>query len=170
MGMSNDYEVAVEEGATIVRLGSALSGPYKEDSDGWRRLVDVRLSCTLGSRTRTTDTTTTLRLPDAFRRDGSQCLLAGSESASQSKVKRIRCATAGVAGPPSDFDEIFSRGRHRPDRTASMSAIAFLAAAGPASEVGSGGSGEPQVKVHLVMPKNFNDAQASPTSTRTTSR
>jgi hypothetical protein len=24
MGMSNDYEVAVEEGATIVRLGSAL--------------------------------------------------------------------------------------------------------------------------------------------------
>ena len=24
MGMSNDYEVAVEEGATIVRIGSAL--------------------------------------------------------------------------------------------------------------------------------------------------
>jgi uncharacterized pyridoxal phosphate-containing UPF0001 family protein len=26
MGMSNDYEVAVEEGATIVRLGTALFG------------------------------------------------------------------------------------------------------------------------------------------------
>ena len=27
MGMSDDYEVAVEEGATVVRLGSALFGP-----------------------------------------------------------------------------------------------------------------------------------------------
>lgn len=27
MGMSNDYEVAIEEGATIVRIGSALFGP-----------------------------------------------------------------------------------------------------------------------------------------------
>jgi uncharacterized pyridoxal phosphate-containing UPF0001 family protein len=26
MGMSNDYEVAVEEGATIVRLGTVLFG------------------------------------------------------------------------------------------------------------------------------------------------
>ena len=27
MGMSNDYEVAIEEGATFVRIGSALFGP-----------------------------------------------------------------------------------------------------------------------------------------------
>ncbi len=29
MGMSNDFEVAVEEGATLVRIGSALFGCYK---------------------------------------------------------------------------------------------------------------------------------------------
>jgi uncharacterized pyridoxal phosphate-containing UPF0001 family protein len=27
MGMSNDFEVAVEEGATMVRVGSAIFGP-----------------------------------------------------------------------------------------------------------------------------------------------
>jgi uncharacterized pyridoxal phosphate-containing UPF0001 family protein len=27
MGMSGDYEVAVEEGATLVRIGTALFGP-----------------------------------------------------------------------------------------------------------------------------------------------
>jgi hypothetical protein len=27
MGMSNDFEVAIEEGATIVRIGSAIFGP-----------------------------------------------------------------------------------------------------------------------------------------------
>jgi len=27
MGMSGDYEVAIEEGATIIRLGSASSAP-----------------------------------------------------------------------------------------------------------------------------------------------
>jgi len=27
MGMSNDYEVAVEEGATLVRVGTGLFGP-----------------------------------------------------------------------------------------------------------------------------------------------
>ena len=27
MGMSNDFEVAIEEGATILRVGSALFGP-----------------------------------------------------------------------------------------------------------------------------------------------
>jgi uncharacterized pyridoxal phosphate-containing UPF0001 family protein len=27
MGMSDDFEIAVEEGATIVRIGSALFGP-----------------------------------------------------------------------------------------------------------------------------------------------
>ena len=27
MGMSHDYDVAVEEGATIVRIGTALFGP-----------------------------------------------------------------------------------------------------------------------------------------------
>lgn len=29
MGMSNDYTVAIEEGATHIRVGSALVGPYK---------------------------------------------------------------------------------------------------------------------------------------------
>jgi hypothetical protein len=27
MGMSNDFEVAIEEGATLVRVGTALFGP-----------------------------------------------------------------------------------------------------------------------------------------------
>jgi uncharacterized pyridoxal phosphate-containing UPF0001 family protein len=31
MGMSNDYEVAVEEGATIVRVGQALFGPRTKE-------------------------------------------------------------------------------------------------------------------------------------------
>jgi pyridoxal phosphate enzyme (YggS family) len=31
MGMSHDFEVAIEEGATIVRIGTALFGPRKKD-------------------------------------------------------------------------------------------------------------------------------------------
>jgi hypothetical protein len=31
MGMSHDLEVAIEEGATIVRVGTALFGPRKKD-------------------------------------------------------------------------------------------------------------------------------------------
>jgi uncharacterized pyridoxal phosphate-containing UPF0001 family protein len=31
MGMSHDLEVAIEEGATIVRIGTALFGPRKKD-------------------------------------------------------------------------------------------------------------------------------------------
>lgn len=31
MGMSNDFELAIEEGATLVRIGSALFGPPKSD-------------------------------------------------------------------------------------------------------------------------------------------
>lgn len=27
MGMSNDYEIAVQEGATLVRVGTAIVGP-----------------------------------------------------------------------------------------------------------------------------------------------
>jgi uncharacterized pyridoxal phosphate-containing UPF0001 family protein len=27
MGMSNDFEVAIEEGATMIRVGTALFGP-----------------------------------------------------------------------------------------------------------------------------------------------
>jgi uncharacterized pyridoxal phosphate-containing UPF0001 family protein len=27
MGMSNDFEVAIEEGATLVRVGTAIFGP-----------------------------------------------------------------------------------------------------------------------------------------------
>lgn len=33
MGMSNDYEVAIEEGSTIVRVGSAVFGPRKARSE-----------------------------------------------------------------------------------------------------------------------------------------
>jgi uncharacterized pyridoxal phosphate-containing UPF0001 family protein len=29
MGMSTDYEVAIEEGATLVRVGTAIFGPLK---------------------------------------------------------------------------------------------------------------------------------------------
>jgi len=29
MGMSNDFEVAVEEGATIVRVGTTIFGPRR---------------------------------------------------------------------------------------------------------------------------------------------
>ena len=31
MGMSGDFEVAIEEGATIVRVGAAIFGPRTED-------------------------------------------------------------------------------------------------------------------------------------------
>jgi uncharacterized pyridoxal phosphate-containing UPF0001 family protein len=31
MGMSHDLEAAIEEGATIVRIGTALFGPRKRD-------------------------------------------------------------------------------------------------------------------------------------------
>ena len=30
MGMSNDFEVAIEEGATMVRIGTAIFGERKE--------------------------------------------------------------------------------------------------------------------------------------------
>src|SRR5699024_8980708 len=30
MGMSNDYQIAIEEGATHIRIGSSLVGPYEE--------------------------------------------------------------------------------------------------------------------------------------------
>jgi len=33
MGMSGDFEVAIEEGATIVRIGTALFGPRKKQQD-----------------------------------------------------------------------------------------------------------------------------------------
>jgi hypothetical protein len=34
MGMSDDFEIAIEEGATIVRIGSALFGPRAADGAG----------------------------------------------------------------------------------------------------------------------------------------
>lgn len=34
MGMSNDFEVAVEEGATIIRIGTALFGAREEEAHG----------------------------------------------------------------------------------------------------------------------------------------
>ena len=30
MGMSDDFEVAIEEGATLVRIGTALFGPRRK--------------------------------------------------------------------------------------------------------------------------------------------
>lgn len=36
MGMSHDFEIAVEEGATIVRVGTALFGPREPTRDGGR--------------------------------------------------------------------------------------------------------------------------------------
>ncbi len=38
MGMSSDYEVAIEEGATLVRVGSALFG--ERSGSGWRPLPE----------------------------------------------------------------------------------------------------------------------------------
>jgi uncharacterized pyridoxal phosphate-containing UPF0001 family protein len=34
MGMSDDFEIAIEEGATIVRVGRALFGEREHDHDG----------------------------------------------------------------------------------------------------------------------------------------
>ena len=34
MGMSGDYEVAIEEGATIVRVGSAIFGTHARANNG----------------------------------------------------------------------------------------------------------------------------------------
>ena len=34
MGMSHDFEVAIEEGATLVRVGTAIFGPRRATSDG----------------------------------------------------------------------------------------------------------------------------------------
>jgi hypothetical protein len=36
MGMTDDFEVAIEEGATIVRIGRAIFGerPHRHDGDG----------------------------------------------------------------------------------------------------------------------------------------
>jgi hypothetical protein len=31
MGMTDDFEVAIEEGATMVRVGRAIFGPRRED-------------------------------------------------------------------------------------------------------------------------------------------
>jgi cell division inhibitor SepF len=53
----------------------------------------------------------------------------------------------------SDFDDIFSEDDYREER---MSPFAQRGA--PLRSV-PGGMDQPQVKVHLVMPKNFNDAQ-----------
>lgn len=36
MGMSGDYEIAIEEGATFIRIGTALVGKDKEDEWVWR--------------------------------------------------------------------------------------------------------------------------------------
>jgi hypothetical protein len=40
MGMSGDFEVAVEEGATIIRIGSALFGPRPAARRGAENGVD----------------------------------------------------------------------------------------------------------------------------------
>jgi uncharacterized pyridoxal phosphate-containing UPF0001 family protein len=35
MGMTNDYEIAIEEGATMLRIGSAIFG-QRDTSKSWR--------------------------------------------------------------------------------------------------------------------------------------
>ena len=37
MGMSNDFEVAIEEGATLIRVGTALFGRSAEAGGRWER-------------------------------------------------------------------------------------------------------------------------------------
>ncbi|MEG0261186.1 MAG: YggS family pyridoxal phosphate enzyme, partial [Lysinibacillus sp.] len=37
MGMSNDFEIAVEEGATFVRVGTALVGNERGDQDEYEK-------------------------------------------------------------------------------------------------------------------------------------
>jgi len=71
----------------------------------------------------------------------------------QSKVRRIQEPEARRRSS-SDFDEIFTEGERRDERMSELPARR-----GPALRSVSGGLDRPQVKVHLVMPKNFNDAQ-----------
>ena len=40
MGMSGDFEVAVEEGATLVRIGTALFGPRPKPIKPERQVED----------------------------------------------------------------------------------------------------------------------------------
>jgi cell division inhibitor SepF len=54
----------------------------------------------------------------------------------------------------SDFDDIFAEEDYREERAAP-----FPQQRGAALRPVPGGLDQPQVKVHLVMPKNFNDAQ-----------
>jgi cell division inhibitor SepF len=55
--------------------------------------------------------------------------------------------------PATDFDDIFSEDDYREERMSP-----FPQRGAPLRSV-PGGMDQPQVKVHLVMPKNFNDAQ-----------
>ncbi len=50
MGMSHDYAVAVEEGATIVRVGTAIFGARPPACAGRRRRVTARLRVRLTPR------------------------------------------------------------------------------------------------------------------------
>ena len=43
MGMTNDYTVAIEEGATLVRVGTAIFGERKRSTSEVRHLADSEL-------------------------------------------------------------------------------------------------------------------------------
>jgi cell division inhibitor SepF len=71
----------------------------------------------------------------------------------RSKVKRIDRSDSRRR-QSSDFDDIFSEDDYREERPTSFS----QQRSAPLRPV-LGGLSQPQVKVHLVMPKSFNDAQ-----------
>jgi cell division inhibitor SepF len=80
----------------------------------------------------------------------------------QSKVKRID-GDSRRRSSSSDFDGIFPEDDYRPERPERMDRMdresPFSQQRGAPLRSVPGGLGQPQVKVHLVMPKNFNDAQ-----------
>jgi len=74
----------------------------------------------------------------------------------RSKVRRIPERDSRSRRPSSDFDDIFGDDDYREERPGAYSQQ--RPGATPLRSV-PGGLDHPQVKVHLVMPKNFNDAQ-----------
>jgi cell division inhibitor SepF len=72
----------------------------------------------------------------------------------RAKVRRIPERDSRSRRPSSDFDEIFTEDEYRDERPTPLS----QQRSAPLRSV-PGGLDRPQVKVHLVMPKNFNDAQ-----------
>jgi cell division inhibitor SepF len=72
------------------------------------------------------------------------------------KVKRV---TEGRRRSSSDFDEIFAEDEYRRDERREERISPFSQQRTAPLRSVPGGMDQPQVKVHLVMPKSFNDAQ-----------